>query len=70
MTDSNANASETATLTANSASALQQALQGLVFTPTAHQSAAGQTLSTTFKLAVNDGYTNIGNFQSSCRLDC
>ena len=48
------NGTITDTLTASSASALQQELQRLVFTPTAHQVAAGQTVSTAFTLSVTD----------------
>ena len=48
----------TYTLSVSSATALQQALKGLVFTPTAHQSAAGQTVTTTMTLTVSDQITN------------
>ena len=42
------------TLSASSANALQQALQALVFTPTAHQASDGETINTTINLSVTD----------------
>ena len=48
----------TYTLTAGSAASLQQALQSLTFTPTAHQGASGQTYSTALTLTVTNQVLN------------
>ncbi|TWB37238.1 autotransporter-associated beta strand repeat-containing protein [Nitrospirillum pindoramense] len=53
------------TLTASTASALQTALQALVFTPTANQVAAGSTQQTTFTLTPNDDLGVAGTADST-----
>jgi len=49
------------TLAATSPTTLTTELDNLVFTPTAHQTAAGTTVTTNFSLAVNDGFAITNN---------
>jgi|GEM_PF-2545251 len=49
----------TYTLSATSATGLQQALQALVFNPTLHQVAGGQTVNTNFSLTVTDNFSSV-----------
>ena len=51
----------TYTITSNSIASLQQALQSLIFTPTAHQGAMGQTYTTPLTLKVTDQVSNYQN---------
>jgi len=56
----------TYTLTAINAASLQQALQGLTFTPTAHQGAAGQSYTTPLTLTINYQNQPLSTVQGIC----
>ena len=53
------------TLSATSSANLQQELQNLIFTPTAHQTTAGQKINTTFNLTVNGSNSTLDKIVNS-----